>query len=803
MKTFIKYILIGAFLAYSPFLWGQQMHNEDIEDLRDANSYFYFEDYEEALPMYLKVLKSQPDNANLQYHIGFCYLNIAGSKVKAIKYLEKACTNLTKNYQEENVYETHAPYDALFYLGNAYLVNNRINQALRTYQKFRELVNSEKKGRWDFDYLEHQEESAHNSVIIQRTPINYLLQNIGNNFNDRFANFNATISSDGKTLAYTTKRKFYNAVYVSRKTSEGNWTTPQNITLDLEVDGNCTTLSLSADGKRLYLFKDENHDGNIFVSKFNGAKWSPMVKLNKNINTQYYETHASESPDGKYLVFASNRKGGFGDLDLYISKATADEGWGTAINLGEVVNTEYNENTPFFSSNSELLFFSSEGHKNIGCYDIFVSQNSNYTNWTTPINLGYPLNTSDDNLFFSPIGDGSTGLYSLFDSTGYGNQDICELHLFIPKFMKGMVLNSELDNHSSNVNNNFKILVIDTISSLGTALVDKRASNMDLPLDPQKPSRLYYGGRSYNIGEKVQFADIQQIEQQILKNQQEIQRRIEQQKHEEELARLESQRIDSINRAMADMAKKQRDSIELSNITNAQIDQSKAIFSDTNESDRNKDSQTTLSNYDNTNYLTELLLLLAPNDAQTILTKVLKKNWQFNQFGTNQKVIEFTNSFKTDEERDAMINTLASLIDYINNFTQVTAVQKSKTISANKNESGFYNFYNRIINHASPELAEILGIVLVNNPQIKTFEEFIETFKTQYPKEYEMYREELLRIMAQQSINFYTSLSDDDKYNLYTSFEHKNISSSTYIYTLLALLIAASVVGLVLIRRKK
>ncbi len=123
----------------------------------------------------------------------------------------------------------------------------------------------------------------------------------------------------------------------------------------------------------LFLYKTDNFDGNIYSSEYVDGTWTPIKKLNKNINTKYYESHASVSANGKKLYFTSNRDGGQGGLDIYLSEKDASGDWGPAINLGSTVNTKYNEDTPFITINDSLLYFSSEGHKGMGGYDIFRS----------------------------------------------------------------------------------------------------------------------------------------------------------------------------------------------------------------------------------------------------------------------------------------------------------------------------------------------------------------------------------------------------------------------------------------------
>jgi hypothetical protein len=152
----------------------------------------------------------------------------------------------------------------------------------------------------------------------------------------------------------------------------------------------------------------------------NGA-WTSIKKLNKNINTKFYESHASVSADGKKLYFTSNREGGQGNLDIYVSEKDASGDWGPAVNLGAAINTPFNEDTPFVTENDSVLYFSSEGHSSMGGFDNFKSQKSG-TAWKTPTNIGYPINTTDDDKFFQPVNNGENAYYSM--TTDYKKKEI-------------------------------------------------------------------------------------------------------------------------------------------------------------------------------------------------------------------------------------------------------------------------------------------------------------------------------------------------------------------------------------------
>jgi Tol biopolymer transport system component len=257
-------------------------------------------------------------------------------------------------------------------------------------------------------------------------PVAFDEENMGELFNDDKSNFNPLISADGKSFAYMVSLKFYDAVMYSR-IENGKWSAPINITPDLQSDGDFYISCLSADGNQLYLSKDDNYNSDIYVSTFNGTQWSKTVKLDKNINTKYWESHGFVSESGLQLIFASDRPGGFGGLDLYISQKV-NGNWGPAVNLGPQINTQFNEDRPFLVNNGKTLIFSSQGHQGIGGYDLFRTDLQTNGLWNKPVNMGYPINNPDNNTFFMPIGDGKTGYYSAFkEAKGFGKEDIYKI----------------------------------------------------------------------------------------------------------------------------------------------------------------------------------------------------------------------------------------------------------------------------------------------------------------------------------------------------------------------------------------
>jgi len=178
--------------------------------------------------------------------------------------------------------------------------------------------------------------------------------------------------------------------------------------------------------------KLDNYVGNIYISHYSDGIWSPVEKLNENINDKYWESHACVTKDENTLYFTSNRKGGYEELNLDIYRSVKDSlgEWGPAVNLGPNINTEYNEETPFITEDGKTLFFSSYGHFNTGGYDILYSTLLDSGEWSKPLNMGYPINTPDDDLFYAPVGNGNFAYYSQYTNKGMGERDIFLLEIF-------------------------------------------------------------------------------------------------------------------------------------------------------------------------------------------------------------------------------------------------------------------------------------------------------------------------------------------------------------------------------------
>jgi len=392
----------------------------------DAGSWFLFEEYSEALPLYESLLKSDPGNDNLNYKIGICLLNDPYQKDRAIQHLLDASTNINPAYKENSLKERTAPPDALYYLGNAYLVNELLNRAIESYEEFLGVMDHEV---YDEELVLAQIQSCRNAQRLKTMPVDIDLFLLDSLINTRYPEINPVVSGDGTKMAFVTELPFFDGAFYTEKTEEG-WSYPQIITQLMGFDADVYPVALSYDGSEMILYFDDNYIGNLYYSRMEDGLWTPAIKMGEPISTKYWESNASFSKDGQTLYFTSNRKGTHGGLDIYLSERQADGKWGPPVNLGSTINTRYNEESPSISADGKVLYFSSYGHYNMGGYDVFYSRKNEDGTWAEPVNIGYPINTTDDDLFFQPLSSGDSAYYSVYSPRGIGGHDIYSVNIY-------------------------------------------------------------------------------------------------------------------------------------------------------------------------------------------------------------------------------------------------------------------------------------------------------------------------------------------------------------------------------------
>ncbi|HEX6224525.1 MAG TPA: OmpA family protein [Chryseolinea sp.] len=392
--------------------------------IANGDKFYSKKDYKNALATYLAAQEINPDDAYLNFKIGLTYL-YSETKSKAATYIDKA-------YRLNPAVNPDIDY----HLGIAFQNTNSFKVAIEHFERFK------KKNNKLASIADEKIAECHIADSLSQNELNVIIENLGEGVNTPYNDYSPIISADGSTLIFTSNRTDdpakakananFEDIFVSYK--EGTkWSVPKPISKNINIKYNDAAASLSPDGKTLFLYYEEG-EGDIYTSTRNGDEWSEAKPLNKNINTAlFWETCASVSPDGKKLFFASNRPGGIGELDIYVSQLDAKGDWGKAVNLGPVINTPNNEDSPFIHHDGVTLYFSSDGHPRLGNSDIFVSEFSN-NKWKKPENIGYPLNSWEYDGFFTLSPDKKKGYFSTAKEGGLGDADIYSITFLEPKY---------------------------------------------------------------------------------------------------------------------------------------------------------------------------------------------------------------------------------------------------------------------------------------------------------------------------------------------------------------------------------
>jgi hypothetical protein len=223
---------------------------------------------------------------------------------------------------------------------------------------------------------------------------------------------------------------FFEDIFITHPIGDSAWQTPTPID-GLNTNLHDAAVSISADGTQLFIYKNTGSGGgDLFLSKLDGKRWMPGVYQN-GLNSKEWDGSACFLPDNKRAIISSERKGGFGGRDLYIAERLANNKWGNIKNLGPLINSKYDEDAPFVTADGKILFFASNGKKSIGGYDVMRSDWKD-TSWTEPYNLGEPINTKYDDKFFISSASGKRAFYSTQRPDGFGEQDIYVIEPGIP-----------------------------------------------------------------------------------------------------------------------------------------------------------------------------------------------------------------------------------------------------------------------------------------------------------------------------------------------------------------------------------
>ena len=386
---------------------------------------------DQAKDLYVQAATFDPSNINANFLAGEFILKTVG-KSEAAQYFEKV-KQLDPSFR----------FDIEFKIGQSYQYGNDFSTALKYYNEYRnKLVKNEGYRGLDMVTLKDVDKKINeckNALDFLVNPADIDIVNVGNTINSEHEDFAPVLNENEDFLIFTSRRKDGNLnenvsednkpfedIFFARKNKNNTWSYASNIGGSLNTKYHDSNLAISPDGNTLFVYKEDNN-GDIFITtRERDTLWTEPVSLGDNINSKgFNESSVSIAPSGNLLFFSSNRPGGQGAIDIYYSLKDEKGEWQRARNVGDVINTEFNEDGPFIDYDGKTLYFSSVGHEGMGGYDIYKSvYDSAEQVWSEPVNLGVPINTPDDDIFFVATKDGKRGYYASVRENGYGFKDI-------------------------------------------------------------------------------------------------------------------------------------------------------------------------------------------------------------------------------------------------------------------------------------------------------------------------------------------------------------------------------------------
>jgi outer membrane protein OmpA-like peptidoglycan-associated protein/tetratricopeptide (TPR) repeat protein len=409
-----KLLLIVLLIGIQVSALAQDSKIDDL--IYRGENLFKIKNYDDALASLKEAVELGANDAYVHYMMGVSLMMQPNSsdQIKAVNSFEMVA---------KAGFPSEVPSDVHYYMGLAYHKNMQVDKAITQYEKFLDVSGTKPELR---SKAELELRKANNAVAILNQKKDINIQRMAPPINSEYTEYNPVVSADQSVMAFTSLRpdarsgRSAEEIYITYR-EQGNWNEPTKIKVDTR--SNVGTAGISPDGQQMLLFiGGERNTGNIYSMNKKGSNWETPAII-RGLNSNYLESTASITPDGKTMYFASNRPDGYGGFDIYSAQKDDRGIWGNVKNLGPEVNTKYDEDAPFIHPDMKTLYFTSNGENSMGGRDIFKTVKVG-SEWKTPENMGYPINTTHDDNYFTLTADGSTGFFSSDRPGGYGGQDI-------------------------------------------------------------------------------------------------------------------------------------------------------------------------------------------------------------------------------------------------------------------------------------------------------------------------------------------------------------------------------------------
>jgi outer membrane protein OmpA-like peptidoglycan-associated protein/tetratricopeptide (TPR) repeat protein len=449
MQLFMKFtVLISLFLFINPATLDAQVNysthkKSAIKAYNEGMQYLNEKQYDHAVSRFQRAIAIDKNFIE-------AYLLMAQTYEDLKQYKEA----IQAYHNGLNINPEFHPYSFIV-LGDLEFKLSRYEDAMKSYQAF---LDTESKNQKQVSIAEKNIERCRFSINAMANPVPFVPENLGPAINTIDDEYWPCLTADESTLIFTRLLKdsssyagFQEDFFISKKERQG-WGMAKNAGFPLNSPFNEGAQTISADGRLMVFTACGRKDGlgrcDLYLSRKTGDAWSLPRNIGKPVNTGSYETQPSLSADGNTLYFASDRPGGFGDIDIYVTTMNDQDNWSIPINLGEIINTAGRDWAPFIHPDNQTLYFASNEHIGLGGFDLFYSKRDTAGNWSKPVNLGYPVNTGSDEfgLILNAAGDHA---YFASDMDSANGKDIFTFNLYTGarptevSYLKGKVFDAD------------------------------------------------------------------------------------------------------------------------------------------------------------------------------------------------------------------------------------------------------------------------------------------------------------------------------------------------------------------------
>jgi hypothetical protein len=425
-KTLLLVILSILFLSADLSAGGdekvEKIKGKHRRIVEEAEFFYSLDDHFMSKNIYASLVELYPNNPEFNFRLGFSYLHLRNEEKLAIPYLQRAAE--------------YGYTPAFYFLAEAHHLDEQFFRALIALEEYRSRPDH-KLTHARIDIAQKRIESA---MTMMGNPIDVKIERLSSNVNTDYQDYAPNIDAEGEFLYFTSRRpsstggntdqegNYFEDIFFSKSIADA-WTMAEPMPSPVNQEGHDANVNFASSGNSMLLYRTHKnlYSGDLYITNRVREGWSEPVKMSSSINTaEYHEPSAAFSPDEKEIYVVSDRPGGFGGKDIYVIRLLPNGEWGEPQNLGREINSAFDEDAPFLSLDGQNLFFSSMGNGSIGGYDVFRCSKNDVGEWSSPHQLGYPINSVYDDIYFSLTADGKRGFLS---SSREKTMDIYEIEM--------------------------------------------------------------------------------------------------------------------------------------------------------------------------------------------------------------------------------------------------------------------------------------------------------------------------------------------------------------------------------------